>query len=175
MDPFLEDACPTPSHVQAGRERALQAPRTSARCWKSIEGWVPCRGGSSSTRLSTSSGQRAVSGEVDTLVYIYICVCVTLGIIGILSDCFLLHSCFPCVAGACGTLVLPHATKLWARVGRETWPVSCTCCDNHSNLRALLVPKTRNPAFAPACSRQSRIGLWFRTTSLCRSVVRRFL
>ena len=27
----------------------------------------------------------------------------------------------------CGTHVLPHATKLWAWVGRETWPVSCTC------------------------------------------------
>ena len=31
------------------------------------------------------------------------------------------------IAGACGTHVLPHAMKLWAWVGRETWPVSCTC------------------------------------------------
>ena len=30
-------------------------------------------------------------------------------------------------AGACDTLLLSHATKLWRRVGRETWPVSCTC------------------------------------------------
>ena len=30
-------------------------------------------------------------------------------------------------AGACDTLILSHATKLWIRVGRETWPVSCTC------------------------------------------------
>ena len=32
-----------------------------------------------------------------------------------------------CYAGACGTHVLPHATKLWTWVGWETWPVSCTC------------------------------------------------
>ena len=31
------------------------------------------------------------------------------------------------LAGACDTLLLSHATKLWRRVGRETWPVSCTC------------------------------------------------
>ena len=31
------------------------------------------------------------------------------------------------IAGACGTHVLPHAMKAWAWVGRETWPVSCTC------------------------------------------------
>ena len=30
-------------------------------------------------------------------------------------------------AGACGSHVLPHATKLWTWVGWETWPVSCTC------------------------------------------------
>ena len=30
-------------------------------------------------------------------------------------------------AGACDTLILSHAAKLWIRVGRETWPVSCTC------------------------------------------------
>ena len=30
-------------------------------------------------------------------------------------------------AGACDTLILSHATKLWIRVGRETSPVSCTC------------------------------------------------
>ena len=30
-------------------------------------------------------------------------------------------------AGACGTHVRPHATKLWAWVGRETRPVSYTC------------------------------------------------
>ena len=31
-------------------------------------------------------------------------------------------------AGACDTLILSHAMKLWIRVGRETWPVSCTAC-----------------------------------------------
>ena len=31
------------------------------------------------------------------------------------------------IAGACGTHVLPHATKLWAWVGSKTWPVLCTC------------------------------------------------
>ena len=31
------------------------------------------------------------------------------------------------IAGAWGTHVLPHTMKLWAWVGRETWPVSCTC------------------------------------------------
>ena len=31
------------------------------------------------------------------------------------------------IAGACGTHVLPHAMKLWAWAGRETWPVSGPC------------------------------------------------
>ena len=56
--------------------------------------------------------------------------------------CVCVHSCFQghypsfsnlpykrfCTeAGACDTVILSHATKLWIRVGRETWPVSCTC------------------------------------------------
>ena len=46
-----------------------------------------------------------------------VCVCVTLR----------LQEFVPRNAGACDTLNLSHATKLWIRVGRETWPVSCTC------------------------------------------------
>ena len=50
--------------------------------------------------------------------------------------CVCVHVCVrvtPCPeevllsAGACDTLILSHATTLWIRVGRETWPFSCTC------------------------------------------------
>ena len=53
-------------------------------------------------------------------VNVRVCVCVCVCTIWI--DVKLLI-----IAGACGTHVLPHAMKVWAWVGRETWPVSCTC------------------------------------------------
>ena len=70
-----------------------------------------------------------------------VCICLY-GICVWLCVCVCVHSCFQghypsfsnlpykrfCTeAGACDTLILSHATKLWIRVGRETWPVSCTC------------------------------------------------
>ena len=101
-------------------------------------------------------------------------VCVTLGIIGILSDCFSFTVVFLVQQGRVA-LSSYHTQRSCGREWERKlgqFPVPAVII---TPIRALLVPKTRNPAFAPVCSRQSRIGLWFRTTSLCRSVVRRFL
>ena len=57
------------------------------------------------------------SCRITTMIHSYlVCVCT------ICIDVKLLI-----IAGACGTHVLPRAMKLWAWVGRETWPVCCTC------------------------------------------------
>ena len=75
-------------------------------------------------------GCRAASG-IHISTHFYKCVCVSTPVS---KDTTLTLSNLPCIfpdhctaAGACDTLILSHATKLWIRVGRETWPVSCTC------------------------------------------------
>ena len=62
-------------------------------------------------------------------MYIYVCtICIDVK----------LH----CDAGARGTHVLPHAMKLWTWVGRETWPVSCTCCFIHTYIHIYIYSTT---------------------------------
>ena len=70
--------------------------------------------------LPRSSGLREVAGF---FVFFCVCVCHTLVLRVFLVPFFHCST----EAGACDALLLSHATKLWRRVGRETWPVSCTC------------------------------------------------
>ena len=64
-----------------------------------------------------------LAGELERHIFLYqgkfacVCVCQTLFLRAF-------HIGFIFQAGACDTLILSHATKLWVRVGRETWPVS---------------------------------------------------
>ena len=68
-----------------------------------ICGWVWCN------RLRAS---REPHGKRCVWVCVCVCVCVR-------SDRMPCHHPFGFAAGACGTLILPHAMKLWVRVGSK--------------------------------------------------------
>ena len=94
------------------------------------------------------------------------CACADFGYLCVCQPLFLRVPPFfsTTVAGACDTLILSHATKLWIRVGRETLPVSCACdatvdhavqfCFFASMVVCVIPPL--NPSFAAVSCRARR-------------------
>ena len=94
-----------------------------ATVWGSgaVSTFLHCGGG---RRGQGRAGQERLGAGGGTGAHTRVCVCVC-----VCHPLFLrvLRSTHFNPAGACDTLILSHATKLWIRVGRETSPVSCTC------------------------------------------------